>query len=465
MEFKSYTKSSFSSFLEGIDGDRCEDDQLPSLEEVHVRPPKEAHVRHLFWIMCWTFAVVCGTATTPIMYASSLLPDGMGDDSNSVFYVLCVLSTLFVAPHTVLRFGSRNGILFGMISYMVYVALFTFAQIPCKILELFQIACEENHGRSLQWCLTMFGAAVGGIGGGLLWTGQGSYFASCSRIVASREDKEIAVLTDEFAGSFAIVFVGTEAVIHTFFTVCSLLSVDFFSAFLFSALMALASSLLFFCFSQEPECNNDDGLVRSSLCETVLSAVKLWRDRRIWLICFTNLAFGFSAGWLNGYVNANFQEKAFGGSKYVGFDCSITAFVAAVSAKFYTIVGFRGGWIFLGSCCFFGVAVLSTITWPNGEGPGGWGWGILVFYVVHGLGRGVYESTNKAIFAEMFPGDQSAGAFANCMMQSTLASSICFGMQGQPISGWIIWILILCSCINTPSYYLAECLHKRQFST
>ena len=32
------------------------------------------------------------------------------------------------------------------------------------------------------------------------------------------------------------------------------------------------------------------------------------------------------------------------------------------------------------------------------------------FKVLMGIGRAVYESTNKAIFADFFPGEKSAGA-------------------------------------------------------
>merc|ERR1712217_637356 len=87
--------------------------------------------------------------------------------------------------------------------------------------------------------------------------------------------------------------------------------------------------------------------------------------------------------------------------------------------------------LLFGSLCFILIGALSFVTAPHGRGPGGWGWGIMIFYILQGLGRGVYESTNKGIFGDVFPGAQGLGAFANCMMQNTLSSTIGF------ILGWV----------------------------
>jgi len=256
------------------------------------------------------------------------------------------------------------------------------------------------------------------------------------------------------------VFVGIEMIVHCGFTLCGILNVEFWLVFLISVLMALVSVFLFGCFSEEP--TREHHFVALPMCETILSAVALWRDPKIWLVCFTNLSFGFSASWLNGYVNAHFQKMALGSSKYVGFNAALTASITAVSAKLYCRVHpkFRLACISWGSSCFLAVAGLSLVTWPNDEGPGGWGWGILVFYILQGLGRGVYESTNKTVFADMFPDDKTAGAFANCMMQSTTSSAIGFMLQGLGVFNEIVRILIVCSLITIPAYIFAEHLHR-----
>lgn len=194
-----------------------------------------------------------------------------------------------------------------------------------------------------------------------------------------------------------------------------------------------------------------------------MAAVTLWQDPKLWLISGTNISFGLSVGWLNGYVNSNFQYEVFGTSDLIGFTGAFIGLVATVSSKLYGCVPARGRTllVLLGSLCFLGVGGLSKLR-INGKGPGSWGWGILSFYVLQGLGRGVYEATNKTIFADMFPGSQSIGAFANCMMQGTLSSSIAFFMVSQDVISPLIWLLVGFSAVSTPAYILARCLQQRE---
>merc|ERR1712166_942134 len=96
------------------------------------------------------------------------------------------------------------------------------------------------------------------------------------------------------------------------------------------------------------------------------------------------------------------------------------------------------------------MGILSFITYPNGEGPGGWGWWIVVFYLLQGLGRGVYESTNKGIFADFFPGHKGVGAFANCMMQNTASGTIGFAMGWAKLHEYEVWVLFASALATVP---------------
>merc|ERR1712050_283782 len=114
--------------------------------------------------------------------------------------------------------------------------------------------------------------------------------------------------------------------------------------------------------------------------------------------------------------------------------------------------------------CFLLIGVLSFITAPNGEGPGGWSWGILIFYVLQGLGRGVYESTNKGVFGDTFPGAQGMGAFSNCMVQNTFSSTVGFflGMLGFQKSE--VWVLLVFSILSVPGLMLAQSIQRAQLA-
>merc|ERR1712023_164940 len=109
-----------------------------------------------------------------------------------------------------------------------------------------------------------------------------------------------------------------------------------------------------------------------------------------------------------------------------------------------------------GSLCFLAMAVLSKIGYPNGEGIAGWGWGILIFHVLQGVGRGVYESTNKAIFADLFSGPLIAGAMANAMVQNTASSTIGFIINSQGASKSLAWLLLGFAIFNSPGLLIAK---------
>merc|ERR1712226_299273 len=61
---------------------------------------------------------------------------------------------------------------------------------------------------------------------------------------------------------------------------------------------------------------------------------------------------------------------------------AVICLIATISSKVYGVVSQQTGSkmpiVVFGSLCFFAIAVLSFITAPDGKGPGGWGWGILV---------------------------------------------------------------------------------------
>merc|ERR1711934_364118 len=150
-------------------------------------------------------------------------------------------------------------------------------------------------------------------------------------------------------------------------------------------------------------------------------------DVRVWLLSFTNLTFGFCAAFMNGYVNEHYvkDSTAFNESA-IGFLTAITAVVAGLSATVFARLSKRFG--------------------------KGW----VLFFVLHGLGRGVYESTNKVAFADFFPG-KAPGAFANCMMQNSFAFAVCFflsaAFQSQP--SVLAGIVLTLAALTGPSYALA----------
>lgn len=426
----------------------------PSIHEDQVE--EAARQNKQFVIMAVLFGINHAAVTTPIIYASSYLESDIGNASNSMLYGACVLSSLFAASYTNIKLGPRLGLFMGMILYVIYAGCFTVGITVCKVKGA-NNACDRGGG--LQWMVASFGGVVGGLGAGVLWTSQGALFARYCETIARLLNEEKSVVSTRLGSVFASLFVGSEAITKCLFSVLDILKVDMFRVFLAATVLALCASILWLVFSHEDLHASSSKL---GVCDKFMAAVALWPDPKLWLISGINFSFGLSVGWLNGYVNANYQKEAFGDSGFIGFTGALVALIATISAMFYGRVSTSMGKIclvLLGSVCFFGVGALSKVH-IGGKGPGSWGWGVLSFYVLQGMGRGVFESTNRTIFADMFPGEKSTGAFANCMMQGTLSSAVAFLMNSQNVTSPLIYLLVAFSVLTTPAYCAAYFMHR-----
>merc|ERR1712087_97043 len=147
----------------------------------------------------------------------------------------------------------------------------------------------------------------------------------------------------------------------------------------------------------------------------------------------------------NGYINGTWQKQALGSGDLIGFLGAVICLIATISSKVYGCISEKMGTkvpiVAFGSLCFLLIGVLSFITAPDGKGPGGWSWGILIFYVLQGM-----------------------GAFANCMVQNTFSSTVGF-LLGT--AGWQkseVWILLVFSILSVPGLMLAQSIQRAQIA-
>jgi len=198
-------------------------------------------------------------------------------------------------------------------------------------------------------------------------------------------------------------------------------------------------------------------------CQALCAAVALWPSRKIWLLSFTNIAFGLSAGYMNGVVNTDLAaaSPSFGEAS-IGTLMALTSLLASLLAwplskmSAYTGKGFVLG---LGSLALAVIPLAVVLGQPD-EANSFWGPWLLVLYALQGLGRSVYEGANRAIFADMFSQEESSGAFANCMMQSGLAFFTSFLLQvflpGSACDTAVAVIVVGSSSMALPGYFVAR---------
>merc|ERR1712176_1414905 len=91
-------------------------------------------------------------------------------------------------------------------------------------------------------------------------------------------------------------------------------------------------------------------------CAKAAGAIALWSDTKIWLISGNNIAFGFAAAYLNGYINGSWQAEALGNGDLIGFLGAIICLIATISSRAYGVMSEKLGSkvpiVLFGSVCF-----------------------------------------------------------------------------------------------------------------
>jgi MFS family permease len=296
-------------------------------------------------------------------------------------------------------------------------------------------------------------SCCGGVAAGVLWTAQGGYFSTVD-LLARREDVERQSLTASLGGLFAAFYLGGEVTAKLTWSALDALKVPGTGvACIFAVVGGLATLLM----TRSLDLHLAGPAAKST--NKLKAVASLWKDPVLFLVSGSNLTFGFSAAFMNGYVNEHFTTEQLG-SFAAPMLAAFTALLAAILARVYGEVGARIGkapLVIVGSLSFAAIGLCFFVL----SCCDGWGWWLLVLYSLQGSGRAVFESTNKAIFADMFP-TEPVGAFSNSMLQSSLAFAMCFFLSNT-LKGTTLAIIALSLSALTPcGYFLAVHLRSAQ---
>merc|ERR1711998_564005 len=90
------------------------------------------------------------------------------------------------------------------------------------------------------------------------------------------------------------------------------------------------------------------------------------------------------------------------------------------------------------------------------------GTSVLLFPILMGVGRAVYESINKGIFLDFYPSPElHAGVFGNVMMFGTLSSSIVFLLDSWRQQDLVLYLLIGSAICTCPMLILAKQIQEK----
>jgi len=392
-------------------------------------------LRANFFSMSIYFGIGHAVATTPLVYASSILDPQMAYLGNGTLYIVMLVSALVLAVPVVNAFGLKGGMTGGMALYTLYAVGFGIAALSDKGL--------------FQGVFFVIASICGGLAAGLLWTAQGGYMAHTAAALAAEDQEPREAINSELTTQFAFYYLLFELIAKVLWSLLMMVGLSVQSTALLYALLALGSTYaMTLVIDLKPEAKPEEKAALSKLSGTV----RLWSDVRIWLLSPTNITFGVASAFLNGYFNANVAKKVLGPT-YIGYLSALTVIVSWAVTKLYGTLGQRYGNIVPISIGAFSFACIPFFLYISD--PMGWGGWIVIFYVFQGSGRAVYESANKAIFADTFKGADVEGAFANCVLQMASASAICF-FASAVVAGEQLQMAVLIFALITPIAFGAK---------
>mmetsp|Transcript_53126 Transcript_53126/g.99570 ORF Transcript_53126/g.99570 Transcript_53126/m.99570 type:complete len:430 (+) Transcript_53126:66-1355(+) len=389
-------------------------------------------------LMANCFGAVHAGVGALIVYSTSLFSERCGSIGNGVFYMMTLPGSLLLAVPLLAALGRRSCLTLSFCSYCIYCLLFPIAM---SLQQSGQETCTSPGPM-----LLFLGSSIAGLGAGILWTSQGSYFAHASKLL-SRDGEEKAC-TAWLSGIFAVRYLAWEFAVKLLVSVVQYAEKERLSIAAVSAL-AIVATAVFVRYEALPGDQERQGIQASQVFDKLVSVVALWPDPSIWLLSPTNIVFGFGSSFMNGYFNADIAAREVG-TAFLGAFGAATVASAALSSWAYSSLGATYG---KGLPLFCG-ALAGAITMCLAAGQmSGWKAGILSAYVLWGLSRGSYESVNRAILADTFTGKAIDAAFANFTFQQCIAASVSYLSLSPRVS---IGVTIGAASLTMPFYFLAK---------
>lgn len=367
-----------------------------------------------FILMAVLFSANHGCTVACLSLATARL-GAIGAWQSGTLYLTYTASAVLGATYITKRLGGRNAIISGMMLYCIYVACFLVA----------------TSWPAQERLAALTGAAIGGVGGGFLWTAQGAYFTQVAGIYAHQLQQDVTATTTYLAGVFAFIYLSEEVILRTLSTILLQLGLKWSTIFAVYSTVAVVSTLMMGLVQDYPR--TDSATTTTVWYKVTAAAQLLWSDPKMKYMIGLNAVFGFAGAFLNSYVNGEVVRVALHDqdSKYVGILSGWLAAVAAIMSLVFSRVQSKGTVLVGGAICFFGVA-LPFLVQPDAEKMG---WGVLIMvYTLQGTGRATFESTLKATFADYFSYEKE-GAFANVILQNGLSSAV----------GYVLSFRLLCS--------------------
>lgn len=481
-----------------------------------------ASLKRNFWLFCIFYSIIHGAVDAVLAFSAAELGTKLGSLGGTVLYIFYTCSALLLAKPCLDFFGAKSSVFIGLIGLLVYVSGFFLAiLLPAVASYIFLIGCGIGGvGAGLLW--TGQGSYYTLNATYYALASKENRYETITHFAGIFAGTYLSFETlYKFIGTFIFVIVGissSTAWQPTLFGIYT--TTAFISTFLFwvniqvlkdhpslqlqpqlddsqfedsaAEIESQRRRLLSneatevptsspnkvkekgntsHAYLQLPDNSaTESGNPSPSLMQVVFRDMfvvskLIFSVRKLQLLIPYQICFGFSAGLVDTYVNGVIV-KNYIGEGYIGVLSGLVTLSAALLATPFALIGnFNRGkgkdWIMIfGGVCFaaggFMLLILSDeqmSKWPV----------IILFYILHGAARGVWENTNKAVVSEMFeqtPAIRDA-AFASVYFSSGLAGALGFAFFQFLSKGMIVLINLIVSMTAVLCFMLARKLHRR----
>jgi hypothetical protein len=402
-----------------------------------------------FTVFSLCFSLCHAAVMACVAYSSSEFSDVVSTISNGSLYLCNAFAAFFIAGDFVYYAGPKFSMFIGLIGNCIFVLGFLISTLR----------------PSTVWFIFIPSSIIGGLASGLQWTAQGKYYSVASIYYS----EEVNVSLEDCNKKFAAIFATTYLLMEVLFKMTATGLLVLFPGrgkFVVFTIYTIFAAIATFLISGVSDLNmpfSKDIFREFTIQKSIQSCVNFMSTDEVFLyLTFFQFGTGVTLSYVTSYVYGVIVGDSDSlGDSYIGILSALVVVIAALVSMTSTIfVQFFGKSLHILlanlSICFLGIILLFV----SNSQLGTWGF-ILPYLILEGLALGIWESTNKAIVADIYGSDEvkSSSAFAMLYFLFFLGNGIGYYCISHIPRSVIIFILIACGIIGAVPYlYLLSIL-------
>jgi hypothetical protein len=355
-----------------------------------------------FTIFSLCFSLCHAAVMACVAYSSSEFSDTVSTISNGSLYLCNAFSAFFIAGDFVYYAGPKFSMTIGLIGNCIFVLGFLISALR----------------PSTVWFIFIPSSIIGGLASGLQWTAQGKYYSVASIYYSQQQNLSLQNCNKKFAAIFATIYLFLEVI----FKMCAtglLLLFPGKGKFVIFTIYTIFAGLATFLITGVSDLDipfSKDLFNNFTIKNSIQSCVNFLSEDDLFLyLAYFQFGIGLTLSYVTSYVYGTIVGDSDElGDSYIGILSALVVVIAALvsmtSTLFVQIFGKSFHILLAGlSVSFLGILLLFLSdselgTWTN----------IIPYLLLEGFSLGVWESTNKAIIADIYGSDEvkSSSAFA-----------------------------------------------------